>query len=383
VSSSSPPSSQPPDPRSHDDLFEDLQLPEAPPADERPSTLLGPKDPFDWSGGSLGVESGTDMPRVGGSDDLGGASVPAPPPLPPQAQPPPLPFSEDLSSDLVQSDPVGSLRFPPPPALTGDLSGEVPPEDVGPGYETLRNAPREAFEQDPFAELREAPPPPDLRSDAPAAPPALEPTRSSSIPLARGRVELTPPRRTEDVAVMASVDMPQPPPPVSTLRWPPWVGFVLGLAAAAFALPSFLAGDVLGPPQDVRTIEIGVHPYALERDPPLWVVQGTAETRARPFPDGVLVEVRIRGPGSEQPLSTAEAYLGLEPPVEVLAAGPEAARVFRQREGAPPMSAAQRARFTTVVRAPSVNPARLEFDVRYQPASPDGRDLVDERDSAR
>ncbi|MEM6862821.1 MAG: zinc-ribbon domain-containing protein [Myxococcota bacterium] len=341
------------------------------PPEKGPSDRLsGAKDPFDWSGASLtgDVDSepvsgdpflGPGAPRFGSSADLAAG----PPPLPPRPSSG-APFSEDLAPSGELED-EGSLRFPPPPALTNDLDPEADDD-----WSQVEPPPSEAIGQDPF----DAPEEPSMPSNPPLAeptppPPVAEPTSPSrEIPIMRGQAAPPSLTRSVDVPVISKGTGPRPHPPVSALRWPPWLGVALGLAAALYAVPELL-GDAPSPPTggsaDLETIGIRVSPYADALPPRLWVVSGTVETKSRPFPHGVQVEIRLPGEGAEPVF--AQAILGQEVPESILAAGPEAVAKFMRLTPPPSLGPASRQRFVTIVDS---EPQSGDIDVRYEALAP-------------
>ena len=366
----------------------------SPPEEEGPAPS-GIQDPFDWSGADfssgeppLQPPGQTDVdPFLGPGAPRFGSGVEPPPfpsgPPPPPSGPPPLPprgpsapFSEGLAPS-EDADDESSLRFPPPPALTNDLE----PEPEG-DWAEIEPPPREAVGDDPFQVLDEASLPPSPSVESTPVPPVGElPSTSQGIPIMQGRAEGTPVRRTVDIPVVSSGPGPRPPAPVSSLRWPPWLGVALGLAVAFYALPELL-GDKPRPAADgsaeLETVALRVYPFAHELPPSLWVVSGTAETKSRPYPNGVLVEVRLRGPGG--PI-LAQAVLGQDVPESVLAAGPEAVARFMRHMPAPSLGPASRQRFVSIV---DVEPQPGDIDVRYEALpAPEPPIAVDGSDAPR
>jgi len=344
-------------------------------SDSEPPSGVGRQDPFDWSGAELAAGGpaapepaqtdvdpflGPGAPRF--SSSAGSTPPPGPPPLPPRNGPA-TPFSEDLAPSEAPED-DGSLRFPPPPALTNDLAPEAE-ED----WSEIEAPPTEAIGDDPFQAVEDAslPPSPPLEAASSAPPVDESASPSQEIPIMRGRADAPPIRRSVDIPVVAKGPGPRAPAPVSSLRWPPWLGIALGLAAAFYAVPDLLGDESRPAPSgsaELETLRLRVSPYARTLPPELWVVSGTAETKSRPYPNGVQVEVRL--PGRHGPV-LAQAILGQDVPESVLAAGPEAVAQFMRLTPAPSLGPASRKRFVTIV---DVEPQPGDIDVRYEALPP-------------
>lgn len=364
------PSEELPGPKSDTEgLFASLNA--LPPASSDLSNgLVGSqKDPFGWGTPASGSEGGTDL---GLGQPPRAAFGALPPPLPPSgsspgSMPSPLGPAGFAGAGSQSADPDAD-RFPPPPALTGDLASSEPqPDDAW-------ESPLDAFSADPFADLPRDPEPSQfdtVEDPAPTVPDSPEPAAEAGqgVRLALGRVAPLTPYRSSDLDVpLAHVDPAElrPPPPVSKLRWPPRVGFVLGLVLA-FVLGAdwglLPEGGKEGALEDVRLVAFEVHPYPTPMATPVWVASGAAETRVRPYPEGV--EVVVKAKVGDRVVASTVGLLDVHIPEPRIVQGTAAVDAYLQAQSPPPIPAAARRRFVAVMRAPQVE-ASVDFDVEFR-----------------
>lgn len=342
-----------------------------------------PSGPNPFAGPSPGPAGGGGPPPVPDpfSEDLLPPRFGAPPPgsqplafpSDPFDGPPPLPASED-----------GSVRFPAPPALTQPSD---PPGSPFAGFDA-----HDPFDHDPFHEPMadevgsepspfEAPPTPS----APAGPAdsTFDGTEPGGTPIAIGRISPmrvgAPPEPTD----RAEPRVARAPTPVPDLKWPPRVGLLVGLIVAVIWFrPGALewadgALGVASPSTEVRTVGLQARPYALDLDDPTWLITGQAETRGTAFPRGLDARVQVRS----GPTLVADLLVpvGVVPPVEVIAAGPEALRSFWEDRPRPALGPASRTPFMAVLPQLRESPDAIRIEVEY--ARPPG-DEVDGADPA-
>jgi predicted Zn finger-like uncharacterized protein len=317
------------------DLFGLAPLPEPGPPSADHDPFLGPDGP---RFGAAPSESSPTIPEPDlsfGAPEAGGAPRFPPPPDSGADDTPSSPFAADFDS----SDPFAADPFVEPPSVL-----ELPPT-----------------EPSPF----EAPLPP---SPSPNPPPART---ASGAAIQMGRVAPlgVSTERSEDLEPKLS----KGPLPVPELKWPPRVGFVLGLALSVLWLrPASLdwaEAAIAG--EDVRTVELEARPYALDLDAPVWLVSGKAQTRGTPYPGGLEARVRVRSGGVL--VADVQVPVGVVPPVDVIADGEEALEAYWRETPRPPLGAATRTPFLVVLPPVRSDPESLRIEVEYVPASVDPR----------
>lgn len=232
----------------------------------------------------------------------------------------------------------------------------------------------EAFRADPFADLPD--PDPSIRTPAPAlqplSAPSAPPVRSGEPPkIALGRVATLPAYRLSNdldgSARPPEPEEPKPLPAVSSLRWPPRLGLLLGILLSAWWWVQtdpwvWPAAEAPAGLTDVRLVAFEVRPYPGHPDRPLWVAKGMAETRARGHSEGVQVHVRARSDG--RTWSSGEGYVGVAVPPPTLWKGMDAVNAFWQRTHPPAMPPASRRPFW--VALPRLDMEGLRFDVEFR-----------------
>lgn len=354
-------------------------------------TLLSPP-PFPPPPGASGMDAPGSAPpwaaSPAGTDPVQALGLGQPPAASwASAAPPPLPSQRSFAQSVVSptetpaADPDPTKdRFPPPPALTGDLA---PGRDA---FEPPAAPPPDAFSADPFADLPDLPEPDppealSLPEPAPVPPPfAVEPAEPARV--AVGRIAPLTPYRSADLDAgpdWAESEDLRPLPPVSTLRWPPRLGFVLGIVLAFllgvdWAPIGGFDGPVARSPaglDDLRLTGFEVRPYTLAVEPSFWVATGWAETRARPHPEGVWVRVAAKD-RADRERSVGEGLLDVAIPPTTLVKGPEA--VDRFLDGLPPPEVPASARRPFQVVLPRVPGDDLRFEVGFRSANGAGGD---------